>query len=293
MIKILISYGSELYGNISKETYDEMINVILEHEKNNQMKTKEKKNIVMLFDNIISSGVDVKEMEEIIRLASDFEKEGRNMMIKKGISKEEKKEWKNLASAAFSLEISILVKEEGRDEGKISMMKLKKEYEEYRELFEEKELTLESIKKKNEELRREKEILLKEKEEMMREIEDVRKKIIIPLNQQVIPSADDNVCDHTEVMDKLNISLASFDGFQMPLLNKILLNNLNEEGQKQLLGEVIFLFVEGFDRKRAGKITGMIIELPLNYVIDLVEHPVTYLIPKVIEAENVLDEHSY
>lgn len=127
----IFSYVNESLDNASEVISDEFIELLLEYLKNSSTQIKEKKNIMFLFDNLIVNGEELKVEDELLIITSDLEVEGENMMKKEGISKEEKKEWKELNDASTLLEMRIIKKRKEKEEGeeKKSLLKLIQEKE--------------------------------------------------------------------------------------------------------------------------------------------------------------------
>ncbi|KAE8256271.1 hypothetical protein A4X13_0g2752 [Tilletia indica] len=74
---------------------------------------------------------------------------------------------------------------------------------------------------------------------------------------------------------------------QPPMLNPAALANASPEDQKQMLGEAIYPKIAEARPEQAGKLTGMILELPVSELLHLLEDPEA-LDAKVIEALDVL-----
>ncbi|KAL9939218.1 hypothetical protein V8E36_002031 [Tilletia maclaganii] len=76
-------------------------------------------------------------------------------------------------------------------------------------------------------------------------------------------------------------------GPQQSSLNAAALANASPEDQKQMLGEAIYPKIAEARPEQAGKLTGMILELPVSELLHLIEDPEA-LDAKVIEALDVL-----
>ncbi|KAK0522835.1 Protein phosphatase PP2A regulatory subunit B [Tilletia horrida] len=74
---------------------------------------------------------------------------------------------------------------------------------------------------------------------------------------------------------------------QPPMLNAAALANASPEDQKQMLGEAIYPKIAESRPEQAGKLTGMILELPVSELLHLLEDPEA-LDAKVLEALDVL-----
>ncbi|CAD6969954.1 unnamed protein product [Tilletia controversa] len=74
---------------------------------------------------------------------------------------------------------------------------------------------------------------------------------------------------------------------QPPSLNAAALANASPEDQKQMLGEAIYPKIAEARPEQAGKLTGMILELPVSELLHLLEDPEA-LDAKVVEALDVL-----
>lgn len=78
-------------------------------------------------------------------------------------------------------------------------------------------------------------------------------------------------------------------GMQEPLDHTVLAS-LDLGGQKNMLGERLYPLVMQHEPKRAGKITGMLLEMEITELINLVESPEA-LVNKIREAVMVLEQH--
>lgn len=117
-IDAIIEYESELSLDGSEEMFDRMIRIMIEKIKNEKTLLSEKKYIIVLLDNIINNGRELKEQNAILRISSDLEEEGIKIMKKEGISKEKRKEWKELTSIALISESTIIKKKKKDMEGR-------------------------------------------------------------------------------------------------------------------------------------------------------------------------------
>jgi len=63
------------------------------------------------------------------------------------------------------------------------------------------------------------------------------------------------------------------------------------EEQKRVLGEQLFPMIHAICHDEAGKVTGMLLELDVELLLELIENPTT-LDEKVNEAMEVLREHA-
>lgn len=70
------------------------------------------------------------------------------------------------------------------------------------------------------------------------------------------------------------------------------LNNMDPGKKKEYLGELLYPLVQQRDNQRAEKITGMLLDLPLEELVDLIENSEKSLSAKVAEAQNVLEQNS-
>lgn len=70
------------------------------------------------------------------------------------------------------------------------------------------------------------------------------------------------------------------------------LNQLDEEKKKEYLGELLYPLVQQKDEHRASKITGMLLGLPLEELIDLIDNSDKILSAKVAEAQGVLEQNT-
>lgn len=104
-IESAILFEGELLVNHSEFMTDVLFWLWVERmKKKNAPEIKENKSIIFLLGNIIIGGIELKEEKPVLRIGTELEKEGKNVMIKEEIST---KEWKELSGTALSLELYI------------------------------------------------------------------------------------------------------------------------------------------------------------------------------------------
>lgn len=166
----LIKFGVESSENSSKILFNGIIEKFLELLRNKEGNLKMKKNILIILENVISNGIKINKINEIISIAKEIEKEGIRMVKKMDSSKEVRNEWKELRDAAHILQYSI---------SEIDEEEFEKEENSYLEIKE--EMKKEKIEK--EDIWRENLKLKKEIEEMKKQ----QKQNIIPLSDSPLP----------------------------------------------------------------------------------------------------------
>lgn len=115
--------------------FDGIAVMIVEKLKTKTTPLKEKKNIMLLLDNLLMNEVEIQEEDELLITASDLEEEARNMLEKEEVSEEEKIDWKELKEAAIVLESDLISKKKDMEE--MSLLKIKEEEEEMKKEIEE------------------------------------------------------------------------------------------------------------------------------------------------------------
>lgn len=187
----LIKFGAESSEDSSKILFNGIIERFLEVLRNKEGNLKMKKNILIILENIISNGIKINKINEIISIAKEIEKEGIRMMKKMDSSKEVRNEWKELRDAAHILQYSI---------SEIDEEELEKEENSYLEIME--EMKKEIIEK--EDIWRENLKLKKEIEEMKKQ----QKQNIVPLSDSSLPLPSSS----QRQQDKKNIlQIAKYD----------------------------------------------------------------------------------
>lgn len=115
--------------------FDGIAEMIVEKLKTKTTPIKEKKNIMLLLDNLLMNEVEIQEEDELLITASDLEEEARNMMEKEEVTEEEKIDWKELKEAAIVLESDLISRKKDMEE--LSLLKIKEEEEEMKKEIEE------------------------------------------------------------------------------------------------------------------------------------------------------------
>lgn len=214
-IEAIIAYGKDLPENASDVMFNEITGMLMEKLKNSLTSLKEKKNIIELFDNIISNEIEIKEDDGLLEIGSQLEIKGKQMMKKVGISKEELREWKELKDAAALLELRIINKrKEKRGEERKSIMKIVEEKE-----YEKKEKE-KNLKEKEAALLREKEYL--EKAEIVRKEKEELKKALEYEKSDFILDHENN-----PLLVSVNQSISSLSSLSLLTSNA---RNINREG---------------------------------------------------------------
>lgn len=128
-MEAIIAYGCQSSENIDKFMFDGISKFLVKRIKNSSIEIKEKKNILLLFNNIINNGVELTEEKKIKAVAEKLKKKGLIMIKKRNNTKEERVEWRKLIEAAHLLLLDLKIKNgkgEEEEETKHGKMKIEK-----------------------------------------------------------------------------------------------------------------------------------------------------------------------
>lgn len=129
-MEAIIAYGCQSSENIDKFMFDGLSKFLVKRIMNSSTEIKEKRNILLLFINIINNGIELTEEKEIKAVAEKLKKKGLMIIKKRNNTKEVRAEWRKLIEAAHILLLDLKIKngkEEEEEEMEHSKIMIRKE----------------------------------------------------------------------------------------------------------------------------------------------------------------------